>query len=133
MPEPLVPSTGWNVVHLFCKITPLAEGGALEEAVGKLQADDHQVVPVAVVGHKADQCLMALGPDLWRLRGFQTEVVGAGFEVVDSYVSLTEVSEYAQGIPQERRNARLYPQIPPPGQKAFCFYTMSKRRCEQHS
>lgn len=133
MPEPLVPSTGWNVVHLFCKVTPLADGGALAEAVSKLQADDHQVVPVAIVGHKADLCLMALGPDLWRLRRFQTEVAGAGFEVVDSYVSITEVSEYAQGVPEERRKARLYPQLPPEGKTAFCFYPMSKRRGEQHN
>src|SRR5690606_40969742 len=109
-----------NVVHLFCKVTPLADGGALAEAVSKLQADDHQVVPVAIVGHKADLCLMALGPDLWRLRRFQTEVAGAGFEVVDSYVSITEVSEYAQGVPEERRKARLYPQLPPEIGRASC-------------
>src|SRR5690606_1055722 len=133
MPEPLVPSTGWSVVHLFCEGTPLADGGALAEAVSKLQADYHQVVPVAIVGHKADLCLMALGPDLWRLRRFQTEVAGAGFEVVDSYVSITEVSEYAQGVPEERRKARLYPQLPPEGKTAFCFYPMSKRRGEQHN
>ena len=44
---------------------------------------------------------MALGPDLWRLRQLQTDLAAAGLDVVDSYVSLTELSEYAQGVPEE--------------------------------
>ena len=52
----------------------------------------------------------------------------AGLDVVDSYVSLTEVSEYAKGMPEEMLEARLYPQLPPEGKPAFCFYPMSKRR-----
>ena len=90
-------------------------------------------MPVALVGHKGDVCLLALGPDLWRLRRFQTDVVGAGLEVVDSYVSLTEVSEYAERMPEERKQARLYPQLPPEGKTAFCFYPMSKRRGDVHN
>ena len=88
------------------------------------------MVPVAVLGHKADVALMALGPDLWRLRSFQSEVVAAGLTVVDSYVSLTELSEYAQGLPEAMAQARLYPQLPPEGKPAWCFYPMSKRRGE---
>ena len=42
------------------------------------EADGYQVVPVALLGHKADLGLMALGPDIWRLRRFQTEVAAAG-------------------------------------------------------
>jgi peroxiredoxin len=133
VPDPVAPTVGWNVVHLFCAVTPLADAGEIAAAVKSLEADDHQVVPVAVVGHKADLCLLALGPDLWRLRRFQTEIVGAGLQVVDSYVSLTEVSEYAQGMPDERKNARLYPRLPPEGKTAFCFYPMSKRRGPEHN
>ncbi len=133
MADALSPSTGWNVVHLFCAVTPLADTGAVGAAVKALEADDHQVVPVAVVGHKADVCLLALGPDLWRLRRFQTEVAAAGLDVVDSYVSLTEVSEYAAGMPEERKTARLYPVLPPEGKSAFCFYPMSKRRGDEHN
>ena len=127
------PTVGWNVVHLFCSVTPLADASEIASAVKSLEGDDHQVVPVAVVGHKADLCLLALGPDLWRLRRFQTEVAAAGLAVVDSYVSLTEVSEYAAGMPEERRNARLYPRLPPEGKAAFCFYPMSKRRGDVHN
>jgi chlorite dismutase len=81
-----------------------------------------------VLGHKADACFMVLSDDLWRLRRFQTDIQQAGLDVVDSYVSLTEISEYAQGVPDEMKQARLYPQLPPEGKQAFCFYPMSKRR-----
>jgi peroxiredoxin len=43
-------------------------------------------------------------------------------------VSLTEVSEYAAGVPDELKQARLHPVLPPEGKPAFCFYPMSKRR-----
>lgn len=133
MPGPLAPTTGWNVVHLFCAAPPGTDAGAISAAVKSLEADAHQVVPVAILGHKADMCLLALGPDLWRLRRFQTEIAAAGLDVVDSYVSLTEVSEYAAGMPEERKQARLYPQLPPEGKPAFCFYPMSKRRGAEHN
>ena len=133
MPEPLVPSTGLGVLHLFCRVAPGADRAAVAAAVKSAEADGLQVVPVAVLGHKADVALMALGPDLWRLRTLQAEVVAAGLAVVDSYVSLTELSEYAQGVPEPLRQARLYPQLPPEGKAAWCFYPMSKRRGEEHN
>lgn len=123
-----MPSAGWNVLHLFCKVGPGADGAAVAAAVKASVGDDHQVVPFVVVGHKADVGFMALGPDLWRLRALQTNLQRAGLEVCASYVSLTEVSEYAQGMPEEAKRPRLYPQLPPEGKRAFCFYPMSKRR-----
>jgi len=129
MPEDVRPATGWAVLHLFCK--PAAGGVDIEAAVAAVkaaQADDVQVVTVAVLGHKADLAVMALTPELWRLRALQTGLQAAGLEVVDSYVSLTEVSEYAQAMPDELKRARLYPQLPPAGKPAWCFYPMSKRR-----
>ncbi len=128
MPEALSPTTGWGVLHLFCRPTPAADAEAIVAAVKALQADDHQVVTVATLGHKGDVGFMALGPDLWRLRRFQTEVHAAGLEIVGSFVSLTEISEYAAGVPDELKQARLFPQLPPEGKRAFCFYPMSKRR-----
>ncbi|MEY2448298.1 MAG: hydrogen peroxide-dependent heme synthase [Acidimicrobiaceae bacterium] len=128
MPEPLTPSSGWSVLHLFCKPTPLADAEGIVAAVKAAQGDDHQVVTVAVLGHKADLGFMAIGPDLWRLRRFQTELTAAGLDVVDSYLSLTEISEYAQGLPEAMKQTRQYPQLPPEGKRAWCFYPMSKRR-----
>jgi peroxiredoxin len=60
-----------------------------------------QVVTVAMLGHKADVAVMAMHVDLRQLRALQTGVQRAGLEVVDSYVSLTESSEYAKGMPEE--------------------------------
>jgi len=126
--EPLVPSVGWNVLHLFCKPQPSADGAAITAAVKTAIGEDHQVVPFVVLGHKADLGFLALGPDLWRLRALQTALQAAGLAITDSYLSLTEVSEYAKGMPEEAKRPRLYPQLPPEGKAAFCFYPMSKRR-----
>ncbi len=126
--SPLVPSTGLAVLHLFCHVGSDLDGGALSHAVKAVEADGYQVVPVAVLGHKADLGLMVLGSDLWRLRRFQTAVQQAGAAPVASYLSLTELSEYAAGVPEELRQVRLYPQLPPEGKAAFCFYPMSKAR-----
>ena len=128
--SPLVPSVGQAVLHLFCHVPagPGFDPEALHRAVKSAQADGYQVIPAALLGHKSDLGLMVLGPDLWRLRAFQTDVRHAGLVPVASYVSLTEVSEYAAGVPEEMRQARLFPELPPEGKPAFCFYPMSKRR-----
>ena len=128
MSEPAVPSEGLGVVHLFWKVTPLADRDGILAAIKEATAADDQVVTVAMLGHKADLATMALGRDLWRLRGLQTALASAGLDLVDSYVSLTEVSEYAKGVPDEAKQARLYPVLPPEGKYAWCFYPMSKRR-----
>lgn len=130
MTEALTPSTGWAVLHLFCKVRPGADREAVTAAVKDLEGSDHQVVPVSILGHKADLALMAVGPDLWRLRRFQTAIQAAGLDVCDSYVSLTEISEYASHLTEGMKKPRLYPTLPPEGKTAFCFYPMSKRRGE---
>jgi len=152
MSEALAPSVGWGVLHLFCKIGPRSDGEAIVTAVKAAQghqrgggagdsADtdidtdtdtdtDTQVVAFSVLGHKADLGVMAIGPDFVRLRLLQGALQTAGLEVVSSYVSLTELSEYSQGLPEEHLQARLYPRLPPAGKRAICFYPMSKRRGE---
>ena len=133
MTTPLAPSVGRMVLHLFCRRTPEVDAAAVSAAVKEAEAAGDTVVPVAMLGHKADVALMVLGDEVWRLRQLQSAVQAAGLEVVDSYVSLTEISEYAKGVPEEMRNARLYPQLPPEGKAAWCFYPMSKRRGDQHN
>ncbi|MGH9062924.1 MAG: chlorite dismutase family protein [Acidimicrobiales bacterium] len=133
MREPMSPSAGWGVLHLFCRGGPAVDREAVVAAVESAQADGHQVVTVAILGHKADIGFMALGPDLWRLRAFQGDLAAAGLELSWSYFSLTEVSEYAAGMPEERKRPRLYPDLPPAGKRAWCFYPMSKRRAEGHN
>jgi chlorite dismutase len=97
-------------------------------AVKAAEADDSQVITAAMLGHKADVAFMALAPDWRTLRTLQTSLQRAGLDIVDSYVSITEVSEYAKGMPEHMLQARLHPQIPPEGLTAFCFYPMSKKR-----
>ncbi len=132
MIEPVVPATGQGVLHLFWRVPPpdLApvDAAAVAAAVKEAEADGLQVVPVALLGHKADMATMALGSDLWRLRRLQTDLTRAGLVLADSYVSLTELSEYAKGLPEDMAQARLWPQLPPEGKPAWCFYPMSKRR-----
>ncbi len=129
MTEPLEPSVGLGVLHLFGQfLDEHVDAPAIIQAVKAAEADQVQVVPVAMLGHKSDIGFLVLGADLWRLRRFQSDLQAAGVVIVDSYVSLTEVSEYAAGMPDEMKQPRLYPSLPPEGMSAFCFYPMSKRR-----
>jgi hydrogen peroxide-dependent heme synthase len=125
---PARPSVGLGVLHLFLKLSPFADREAVLAAAKRAEAAGDQVVTVATLGHKADLGFMALSGDLWRLRALQTDLQQAGLDVVDSYVSLTELSEYSQGVPDQMKQARLYPQLPPEGKTSWCFYPMSKRR-----
>jgi hydrogen peroxide-dependent heme synthase len=158
--ERVEPSAGWGVVHLLYRVDRVrAEGepgGAKRvlDAVASLEADGHQALMFAVLGHKAELGVMVLGPDLARLQTFQHELAAAPLELADSYVSLTELSEYTSTEDDERarlaadeglagdaleariaewrgrmdhyREQRLHPKLPP--KKMLCFYPMSKRR-----
>jgi chlorite dismutase len=125
-PSPLGPARGLNVLHLFCHPERDVDAGAVRKAVDDATHGGVQIVTAAIVGAKADTCFLALGENLWDLRRFQSKIQAAGFHVAESYVSVTEVSEYAAGMPE----AMLYPTLPPAGMRAFCFYPMSKRRGE---
>ncbi len=147
------------MLHLFYAVDHAradddAHGGKrVLDAVASLEADDHQALLFALLGHKADLGVMALGPDLARLQAFQHELAAAPVRLVDSYVSLTELSEYgateedeeraatAEGLSgvdlearlaawrariEHYREQRLHPRLPL--RKAICFYPMSKRR-----
>lgn len=120
--------TGLGVLHLFCVCEPGVDVDAVEAAVGAASAQDAQVMFASILGHKCDVAVMALHPDWTVLRTMQSALQAAGLRMVDSYVSLTEVSEYAKGMPEHMLNERLYPQLPPDGKPVFCFYPMTKRR-----
>jgi chlorite dismutase len=158
--DPVQPSVGWGVLHLFFRVDRAraeADPGAgkrVLDAVQSLVDDGHQALLFAVLGHKADLGIMALGPDLARLQEFQHELAAAPLALVDSFVSLTELSEYTTTEDDERarlaaeeqlegpaaearlaawreriahyQEQRLHPQLPL--KKTICFYPMSKRR-----
>ena len=160
--EPVEPSVGWGVLHLFYRVDRARAdhepGGAKRvlDAVAALEADGvHQALVFAVLGHKADLGVVALGPDLARLQAFEAEVARAPLVATSSYVSLTEGSEYTATEDDERarlgaeegltddaeiearlatwrerivhyRENRLHPRLPM--KRTICFYPMSKRR-----
>jgi chlorite dismutase len=126
--EGVSPTVGLSVAHLFVKPTPAYDAEAFVSAIKDARSRGMQVVCVSMLGHKADAALMALTKDWRDLRRFQTAVAKAGLDVVDSYISLTEVSEYAAGMPEAMLQPRLYPELPPADKPAWCFYPMSKRR-----
>ena len=115
--------TGLGVLHLFCKPTAIVDREAVHAAVKAVQAADGQVVTAAMLGHKCDLAVMALHPDWSVLRALQGSLQAAGLEVVDSYVSITEVSEYAKGMPEHMLHERLYPTLPPEGKPVFVITT----------
>lgn len=128
-----VPRQGWGVLHLFCRGAKGFDRQAVLAAVKGISVESYQLVSFAVLGHKADMGFMALGPDLWRLREFQSDIEAAGLEISYSYFSITEISEYASGMPDSRKAPRLYPVLPPEGKEAICFYPMTKRRDEKNN
>jgi chlorite dismutase len=120
-------------LHLFCHADAEVDEGAVRKAVEESRAADLQVVTAAIMGAKADICFMVLGINLWDLRTFQSKIQAASLLVSESYVSVTEVSEYAAGTPEKILHDRLWPVLPPEGMRAFCFYPMSKRRGEKNN
>ena len=158
--DPVQPSVGWGVLHLFYVVDrerAAAEPGGgkrIADAIASLEADGHQALVFAVLGHKADVGVMALGPDLARLQAFQHELADAPVVLVDSYLSLTELSEYTSTEDDERarltadegldgdeleqqlavwrdrmahyQEQRIHPRLPM--KRTLCFYPMSKRR-----
>jgi len=124
--------TGVCVLHLFCTRGAGIDREAISYAIAAAESHECQVITASILGHKADVAVMALGADVSALRELQTSLQRAGLDVVDSYLSITEVSEYARGLPEHMLRDRLYPQLPPDGKPAFCFYPMSKRR-EAHA
>ena len=109
--EPVTPSEGWGVLHLFYKVDRAradAEPGGTKrvlDAIASLQADDHQVLVFTVLGHKAELGIMALGPDVARMQAFQHELAAAPLSLEWSYVSLTERSEYTDDEERARVGA----------------------------
>jgi peroxiredoxin len=153
-------SVGWGVLHLFYNVdrtradkAPKAAKRILD-ALRSLESDGHQALCFAVLGHKADLGVMVLGPDLARLQAFQQELTATPLDLVDSFVSFTELSEYTSSEADERtrlqveegisgpgaearlavwrdriahyQEQRLHPTLPL--KRAICFYPMSKRR-----
>ncbi len=163
MPEPVRPSVGWGVLHLQFRVDHAAVAGLPADAADQLVTtletwrDRVQLHAFSVLGHKADLLVMALSEDLSELRALQTALAttaaAPALHLVDSYLSLTEGSEYTdtperyredmaakgvEGEELERRveqfaermaaylESKLHPEMPE--WPLVCFYPMSHRR-----
>lgn len=123
------PTEGLGCLHLFFKANPATTSSDFSSVIDKFTSKvDCQLVTSTILGHKADLGVLALARDLNELRELQSDLAKIGLDPVDSYVSITEVSEYAAGVPEEMKQARLYPELPFEGMNSYCFYPMSKRR-----
>jgi chlorite dismutase len=103
--DPIIPSEGLAVLHLFFHLRREAlegAGGAARDFAARVDAldqrDGYQVLTFSVLGQKADFGLMALGPDLTALDRFTVDLAASPLGQVllpaASYLSLTETSEY---------------------------------------
>ncbi len=149
------PSEGWGVVHLLLRVDRGAPGAdeVLADIARFTAAEPCQVIAFSVLGARADVGLMALAPDLDALDALTKRVLAGPFEVVYSFFSLTESSEYTSTEEEERArleaagepavnaaleawrtrmaaylDARLHPRLPE--RAMIAFYPMSKRRAE---
>jgi hydrogen peroxide-dependent heme synthase len=148
----LRPSEGWGVIHLFLRTQRGADGTGLVETLTRFSATDpNQVITFSVLGGRADIGLMLLSPDLDALDRVVKEITAGPVECLDSFVSLTEQSEYTTTEAEERARLeaagdpnleetlatwrdrmahyadhRLHPRLP--SRRFICFYPMSKAR-----
>lgn len=144
---------GWGVTHLLLRAWRGQPGGrAIAEAVAGFTATSpNQVVAFSVLGGRADLGLVAVGPDVDALDRLTKLVLAGPVDAVDSFFSLTELSEYTSTEHDERarleaadvddleasltafrdrmasyREARLHPRLP--DKRLIAFYPMSKTR-----
>ncbi len=121
------------VVHLGVKQTGVFESDSLRKICDDFCSNNGQIVYVSTVGSVSQAVFMLLSKDVVALKIFQSGLNRCGFDLTLTYVSITEVSEYAQGMPQPMKDLRLYPSLPPEGFTSWCFYPMSKRRSGSHN
>ena len=93
--------TGVCVLHLFCSPTAKVDRAALTSAIADATSADCQVITAAMLGHKADIGVMAISNNMAVLHSLQINMQRAGLNIRDSYLSITEVSEYAKGLPKK--------------------------------
>lgn len=125
---PVTPPVGMCALHLFVDLAPDFDHRTLADALAPTADDGTQVVTFAVIGHKADAGFLLLHTDLWVLRRAQARIEAAGVRTTDSFLSITEISEYADRLPDAAKRHRLNPVLPPDGSRVIAFYPMSKRR-----
>jgi hydrogen peroxide-dependent heme synthase len=112
--EPVVPSEGWGVMHIFFHLRrellddpSHAADSFVKQVTTFCARGEYQALTFSVLGQKADLGLMLLGPDLGELDSFTHQLavspLGAVLQPAGSYVSLTHLSEYTSTREEETR------------------------------
>lgn len=168
--SPLVPTEGLAVLHLFYRVnrgvweamelnSRLEAKKRFEALITEAKAQPQtQVIPIAMIS-RADLGFMIVAPDLHQVNALEKKIAAAlgtdVLELVYSYFSLTEKSEYTQSEEEYRQELaqqnvdpnskeyeeklaafrqryhsythdRMYPTLP--DWEYFCFYPMNKKR-----
>lgn len=116
---------------------------------------DIQFFTATTYGHESDAIIMVLAPNAEELLGIEIAVKFSGVQVVDSFLSLTETSEYNTTEEEEQARVdalsettdekgkmmdawrermamyekhKLFPELPSKSMDYVCFYPMSKKR-----
>ena len=152
--DPVIPSSGWGVAHLLLRVLPdETTGTGIQHVLDAFTeaAPHNQVRAFSVLGGRADIGFMLVAPNLHDLDVVVKGITAGPVEVVYSYLSVTEESEYRATEDDERarlvelgeadveaklvewseriahyREMRVHPDLPV--RKLLCFYPMSKRR-----
>lgn len=118
----------WSVLHLFLHQNSTSDPKQALDAIEQCETLGQKVIALAIGGHKADIGLMCIGNEFMVQRQLQLDIKDSGYKISYSFLSRTEISEYASSIPEHMKQARLNPNLPPEGLNSFCFYPMSKKR-----
>ncbi len=156
MNEKLSEKIGLYVSHLMFDVPAEPREhviSAFSNVVSKYKSNDTQIIVGSTFGHESDGIVMILSKTADEILEIERAIKNSGLIVTDSFLSITELSEYTTTEEQEQArldgldeteeekqkmmNAwrermeiyerhRLFPEIP---EKEFmCFYPMSKKR-----
>lgn len=147
---------GLYVSHLMVSFPYESRDGVVSDfaaTIGKYASDRVQILTGATFGHESDALVMILAPSAGELITIEQAIKATGVFVVDSFLSITEISEYTTTEPQEQARVdaldiedsekekmmsawrermeiynrhKLYPELP--AKEFLCFYPMSKKR-----
>lgn len=151
---------GLYVSHMMLKCSPTYQG-RLKVTEGLAQIKEEaplkgtQVFFAATFGHESDVIAMVLAETTDEILRIEQLIKSLEVEIVDSFLSLTETSEYTTTEPEEQARVdgltetveekskmmdawrermaiyekhKLFPELPPKNMEYICFYPMSKKR-----
>lgn len=159
--ETLEQKAGMYVSHLMLTLPKgderIASASQLIALVNKYKNENFQIISSSVFGYECDLMFMCLSKDVDSIWQFEQDLKKLNIVLEDSFISITELSEYTTTELEERARVeefeasadekeemmeqwlarmavyekhKLYPELP--AKEFICFYPMSKKR-ESHA